>query len=255
VTGAPDALLHLAPGSPAWLVVAADLALVLHIGGGAIGLVSGSAAVALRKGERAHRWAGRVFVVSMLTMATVAAIVAPFTARPTNLTGGLFTLYLVATAWATVRRRPGELGVFEVGAFLFALGAVAVDLAFIQLAAADPGRILGGQPAGALWIVAAAAALAAGLDLRMILAGGLTAAQRVRRHLWRMCAALFVASGSFFLGQQQVFPAPLRGSPLLALLAIAPLLAMTAWLVRLRFAGRFNAAHADRPWLAPSSTP
>jgi hypothetical protein len=41
--------------------------------------------------------------------------------------------------------------------------------------------------------------LAAG-DVRMLLARSVSRAQRLARHLWRMCFALFVAAGSFFLG-------------------------------------------------------
>ncbi len=235
-----SAVLHLAADSPPWLALAATLALILHIGGGSLGLVSGTAALAFRKGGRWHRMAGTVFFVSMLTMSAVAAIVAPFTARPSNTVGGLFTFYLVTTAWVTVRRREGEVGVFEVGAFLLGVGAVAAGLALIGLAARDPARILGGQPALALYIVVAIMALAAALDLKVILRGGVSGARRIARHLWRMCLGLFIATSSFFLGQQQVFPAPLRGSPVLAVLAVAPLAAMIFWLAQARFTNRFK---------------
>ena len=57
----------------------------------------------------------------------------------------------------------------------------------------------------------------------MLMRSGVLGPKRIRRHLWRMCFGLFIATGSFFLGQQQVFPAVLRGSPLLIVLAILPL--------------------------------
>jgi len=47
-------------------------------------------------------------------------------------------------------------------------------------------------------------ACASVLDLNAILRKKLTAAQRISRHLWRMCFASFAATGSFFLGQQDV---------------------------------------------------
>ena len=47
--------------------------------------------------------------------------------------------------------------------------------------------------------------LAAIGDLRMLLRGGISGTSRITRHLWRMCYGLFIATGSFFLGQQQVF--------------------------------------------------
>ena len=71
-------------------------------------------------------------------------------------------------------------------------------------------------------------------DRRMINAGGIHGAARLRRHLWRMCFALFVASGSFFLGQADEFPEALRITPLLAFPVLAVLATMVYWLRRLR---------------------
>ena len=57
--------------------------------------------------------------------------------------------------------------------------------------------------------------LAAAGDIRMLVGGGVFGAKRIVRHLWRMSFGFFIATGSFFLGQQQVFPAWLRGSSVL----------------------------------------
>ncbi len=82
--------------------------------------------------------------------------------------------------------------------------------------------------------------LLAGLgDLRTILLSQLTVIQRIGRHLWRMCFAFFIATGSFFLGQQDVMPEAVRGSPFLFILAFAPFAVMAFWLVRIRF-NHFN---------------
>jgi uncharacterized membrane protein len=77
--------------------------------------------------------------------------------------------------------------------------------------------------------------LAAAGDICMMVQGGLSGTKRLVRHLWRMCFGLFIATGSFFLGQQQVFPAALRGSILLVVLAIMPLILLVFWLFRVRF--------------------
>ena len=78
-------------------------------------------------------------------------------------------------------------------------------------------------------------ALAAAIgDVRVLRGRILTGTLRLRRHLWRMCYALFVASGSFFLGQAQVFPKPIRIGPLLAIPALLPLVLMFYWLARMR---------------------
>ena len=63
---------------------------------------------------------------------------------------------------------------------------------------------------------------------------GLRGARRLARHLWRMCFALFIAAASFFLGQADEFPEPLRIPALLALPVLAVLLAMLYWLWRVR---------------------
>jgi uncharacterized membrane protein len=226
-------ILHPSPGSSDLVRAAATAALVLHIGGGLVGLASGVVALAARKGGPLHRAAGNVFFIAMLTMASVAAIVAPF--MPTvftrsNTVGGLFTVYLVATAWVTVRRPAGTVGRFEAGAILVALAAAAGGVWFVWLGAYPPA------------VMAALAILAAALDLRVILRGGLSGAARTARHVWRMCVALFIATGSFFIGQPQIFPAVLRGSPLLILLGVAPLGALAFWMIRIRLPARLRPA-------------
>ncbi|HEX8837594.1 MAG TPA: hypothetical protein VF748_11710, partial [Candidatus Acidoferrum sp.] len=82
--------------------------LLAHICAGTLGLLSGAAAISFRKGSRAHVLAGRVFVVSMLTMGAGAAYLAVVRHQPNNLGGGILTFYLVGTAWLTARRRDGE---------------------------------------------------------------------------------------------------------------------------------------------------
>ena len=71
-------ILQVAAGSPWWLFAAANLILFLHIAGGTLGIISGSVALLSRKGGRMHRLAGTVFLVSMLTMATIGAAASPF---------------------------------------------------------------------------------------------------------------------------------------------------------------------------------
>ena len=94
-------------------------------------------------------------------------------------------------------------------------------------------------------------AIAAAGDLKMILRGGISGAARIARHLWRMSAALTVASGSFFLGQQRIMPASMRGSPWLFLPVIAPLVLMVFWLFRVRLMPRFKSPGFQRRNIVP----
>jgi hypothetical protein len=83
---------------------------------------------------------------------------------------------------------------------------------------------------------------AAALDVRMLVRKGLTGAPRIRRHLWRMCAAFLIAAFSFFLGKQQHFPVAIRGSQILNLPMILIMVVMIYWLIRVRFIAAYKKA-------------
>src|SRR5215469_11125422 len=112
--------------------------LVLHICGGLVGLLSGAAAMVLRKGSRLHGIAGQVFVISMLTMAAAGVTLAVMKSQPGNILGGAFTFYLVATAWMTARRVAPETSLFDWGALLIVLTVSAADVTLGTLAAMSP---------------------------------------------------------------------------------------------------------------------
>jgi hypothetical protein len=205
----------------------------IHIAAGIAAIPLGAIAVAARKGCQVHLLAGTWFAVSMLVLGITAAILAPFKSPPDlSLTiGGVMVCYFVGTAWMAARRRDGTTGRFEIIACVAALGAAPVIL---WLAMSESAPMPAGPSPG---IVFAALCLIAGIgDLKAVLRKKLSAGQRLARHLWRMCFAFFIATGSFFLGQQDVLPQVVRGSPLLFVLAFAPILIMLFWLVRLRFA-------------------
>jgi uncharacterized membrane protein len=233
-------VLELAPDSPPVVVAAAALVLALHITAAGVGLASGALALIFRKGSPLHRRAGDWFLVSMLVMAGIGAAVAPFLPQRGSAVAGAFTLYLVVTGWMTMRRRPGEIGRFESFALLCAGAVVGLDVFFGWQAATSPSGELDGIPTAPHFVFAGVAALAGYGDLRMIRRGGLTGAARLARHLWRMCIGLFIATASFFLGQQQVFPAALQGSPLLFIPELALLAVMVYWLIRIRVGRRFR---------------
>lgn len=233
-------IIHLSPDAPFLLRAAAASALVLHISGGVVGLISGTVALASRKGARLHRVSGDVFFVSMLIAYGMGAATAPFLGQWSNVFGGLFSAYLVATSWATVMRPAGRIGRFETGVVLVPLSAMAATLWFGWVGAHSPRGLIQGVPFQAALVISALAGFAAGLDLRVIWRGGVSGADRIARHLWRMCTGLLFAAASFFIGQPQVFPPPLRGSPILFLPVLAIIAAMIFWLVRVRFTGAFR---------------
>lgn len=221
---------------------AAALALSAHITAGCVGIASGAVALLVRKGSRLHGRAGTLFFGSILAMSAIGAVLSPFLPRPDwgNVVGGAFTFYLVATAWATVKRLPGTIGRFEFGAFLAGSAVAALSLGLgihtANAAVRDPGA----PPLAAYFVFGTIATIAAAMDLRLLVRGGVAGVARITRHLWRMCVALLIAVLSLFLGQQQVFPAALRGSPLLFLPELAVLGSLVFWMVRVRFGRRFR---------------
>ena len=228
---------------------------LFHILNGFVGLLSGAVAMSRRKGSRWHALAGRVFVVSMLSMSAAAAYIASVdpTGKPINVLMGVFTFYLVATAWLTARRTRPQTTVVDWLA-LAVVVAVAVGLASYGVDAANsPTGSRDGSPAAVYVTFSAVAWLAAALDVRMIRRGGVAGAQRLTRHLWRMCTALFVAVTSFFLGQPQVFPVAVRNTGLLVVPSLLVIAALGFWLFRVNAFHRTAAVtpqHAARRAIA-----
>ncbi|HEY0413274.1 MAG TPA: hypothetical protein VGD66_09035 [Allosphingosinicella sp.] len=207
-----------------------NLVLAIHIAGGVAALPLGAAAVTLRKGDRGHARAGTGFALAMLVLGITAAILEPYRSPPGSPIGGLMVCYFVATAWVAARRRDGRTGRFEIAACAAALGTAALIGWGALTGATTPAG------AGPVFALAGVCLLAGLLDLNAVLRRRLSPDQRLARHLWRMCFAFFVATGSFFLGQQKVMPDAVRGSPILFVLALAPFAVMLFWLVRMRFA-------------------
>ncbi|HEX5182103.1 MAG TPA: hypothetical protein VFW19_03015 [Allosphingosinicella sp.] len=229
----PLSLAHLAPGSAFRLLIVCALA--LHIAGGSIGIVSGYAAILARKGGGLHRRAGLAFTASMVVMGAMAMILAVRIPQRGNIAGGLLAAYLVTTGWMAMRRDTNGRR-FEIGAGLFALALALVQVGFGLEAQASPGHRLDGYPPAPYFVFAAITASLAWGDLRLALNGG--RGGRLARHIGRMGLALFFAAASFFLGQQKVMPAFMRGSPALLLLGLAPLGLTVFWLVRIRLSKR-----------------
>ena len=220
--------------------------LLLHISAGMVGMVSGAAALILRKGSSRHALVGKVFVASMLTMAATATYLAILKHQDSNIGGGILTFYLVATAWLTARRKDGETSIFDWGALLVpvALGL----LTWLQgVRMIQAGSQEGNFRVGMSFFIGTVLLLAGVGDLRMLLHGGVFGKQRIVRHLWRMCFGLFIATGSFFLGQgSKIFPSIFRQSPLMLIPAFLPLLLLIFWVFRVRFTNAYKRMFVPR---------
>ena len=201
----------------------------IHIAAGVVALFAGTAAVAARKGGTVHAHAGTWFFASMLGLGVTATILGWLKDPPESGLSGVFVCYFILTSWVTARRRDGTTGKFEIVAC-----AIAISTAALMTIGGLTGATTPAGP-GVIFALAGVCLLAGLLDLNAIMRKTLSPAQRISRHLWRMCVAFFIATGSFFLGQQDVMPEAVRGSPMLFVLAFAPFAVMAFWLVRVRF--------------------
>lgn len=208
--------------------------LISHICGGIVGVLSGAAAVAFRKGSRRHALAGNVFSVSMVAMSLCGVYLAIMKSRTGDILGGTLTPYLVATSWMTIRRRNGKPGVGDWTALVVAIVLAAVTVTFGLQAAMSPSGMVHGYPPGVYVFLSSVILIAAAGDIRMLVRGGISGTQRIARHLWRMCFAFFIASASIFLARQRLFPTALRETGVLYILTFLPLAVMVFWLVRVR---------------------
>lgn len=228
------------------------LAYGLHIGGGAVGLVSGTIAIFAAKGARLHRIAGSVFVASMTVMAAFALFLAVVLPDPVNIFISVFAFYLVSTAWLTVRRKTGEIGLAEklalgVGVLLLAPFATLT----VQLALGLPPLVkstvaLKGPVVIAIYGFTAVLAIAAIGDIKTVWAGGISGAPRIARHLWRMCLGLTLATGSAFTnGFARFLPGPYHVPTAFFLPQFVPLLLLVFWMIRVRLTNWYAQTGAD----------
>ena len=222
--------------------------LVAHICAGTVGLLSGTAAMSFRKGSVAHVLAGRVFVVSMLAMATGAVYLAVVRHQPDNIGGGILTFYLIGTAWLTARRRDGETSRFDWIVLLIPLTLGSLTWMNALKVMRSGASSQNGVPVGMSFFMGSVMLLAGAGDVRMLVRGGVLGAKRIARHLWRMCFGLFIAAGSFFLGPSnrplrlfsavglgQHAPLALFNTTLYLILSILPLILLIFWLARVHF--------------------
>lgn len=220
---------------------------ILHIAAGSLAIVAGYTAAIAAKGERVHRLAGVAFIAAMLILTSVGVYLSIMLqgllpGEISNLAGGAFAFYLVLSAYMTVKRPAGTIGLYEKLLFLMPLGIGAMFLFWGIKAENSPNRTFDGYHPSMFFIFVVLSAFLAALDLRVLFKGGLTGAARIARHLWRMCFAFFFAAASFFIGQQKVMPVWMHGSKVLLVLGLAPLGFMLFWLVRVRIGNRFKSS-------------
>jgi len=217
--------------------------LPIHIAAGGLAIVLGAVPLIVRKGGTVHRRSGRLFVYAMLVMGGTASIMA---VRSNGLADGnviaaFLTAYFVGTALTTVRPPSPWTRRINSSALTLALGLAVAAIAGGANAVNSTRVSPGGVPFRTIgimsFVLATVLLLAAIGDIRMMRFGLPRDGQRLARHLWRMCFALFIAAGSFFSIRQRVakiLPQPLTTGPMRALPILLLFGAMFYWLWRVR---------------------
>ena len=212
-----------------WIAHAgAALLLYLHIGGGALGIVSGLIASLAVKGSVLHRKAGVLFFWAMLVCYVIGALVSPFlnSQQSTNFVAAVLALYLLLSGVSAAKRRRFVAGMPEKIGLVMALLITTIGITFMVLSAQSPDGSLDGSPPQAYLLFVLAGSLALIGELKVLWQKTLSQTARVVRHLWRMCMSFFIASGSAFFGQAQFFPSWFNDSFLPLILGFFPLLIM-----------------------------
>ena len=210
--------------------------LAIHITAGGLAIVLGTIALSSKKGGTIHRRIGLLFVCSMLVMGISASILA-FRKSPIdpNILGGPITAYFVVTAVTTVR--PVSSWTRRLNAAMVVIPGTLAPVYIVGGVKAfnSPRGFLNGVPFPMFFLIAIVMILSAAGDVRMMRTGVLRGAARLRRHLWRMCYALFIAAGSFFSIRARVariLPTPFTTAPMRALPILLLFGAMFYWLWR-----------------------
>lgn len=202
--------------------------LPIHILAGMLALGLGYVALFAAKGASLHRRAGMFFVYAMVVMSLTGAYRASITGSRTSVIAGLLTFYFVITGVLTVRRTPRLAWIDGLG---LAIALVVGAMAFVS---ARELSMLGRAEAPPMFVFGAMAALGAIGDARMMRNGGIPGPQRLARHLWRLCFAMWVAAASFFWGPPGRVPAIINIPALLPIPVLTPIAVMLYWLWRIR---------------------
>ena len=195
----------------------------IHAPAGLTALLSGVGALMTVKGSTQHRLLGKIFGVSMLLMCASAVYIAFLNKTMDSLFVGLMTFYLVATAWDTAASKEKMIGIFHYAALVYAL-LVGISALLLELKTTDP-------DAPSLYGVVIVSILVIIGDVRMIVQRGIVGAQRLARHLWRMCLALLLAVISFAFQVQKNYPLISQEAALL-IPGTLVLVTMLYWLFR-----------------------
>ncbi len=220
------------------MIVFITITTVAHVTSGAIAVLMGAIALAVRKGARTHINMGRVFTLCMGLSSFLGAVLGLIKFETFFITfhAGVLGVTLVLSGWLLARGLNGHRDRLFVTVgfvnFLNTAGLVAAGFCALTL----PDQTLRGFAAADYFFLAGMAAIALVSDLVILMRKTLSDRHRIAQHLWRMCLGFFIAAGSAFTGPgASIYPEALRNSGILSLPELTIILLMLFWLFRIVF--------------------
>jgi uncharacterized membrane protein len=205
----------------------------IHVATGSLAVMAGLMALLTKKGSVWHKRIGSGFVLTMLLMAISGVVIALLKPMAISTLAGLMTAYLVISSLWTIKDPANCVSRRQFLAPI-ASAAIAVSGAWLAWQAVqDEKGLKDGFTAEPYLFFTLIAVICCMLDIRLLIKGGLNQSQRLARHLWRMCFALFIAVGSFFSQGARMLPENLQRSAWLELPDKLVLLVMMFWLFKL----------------------
>lgn len=214
--------------------------LTFHIVTASIGLLAGAFALFSKKGTSLHKNSGKLFTAGMIMIGTAGSILAYMVNRPETLIIGIIMIYLVGSATAAIKRKENNTGLFEISALLLAISVAIVSGYIGYTVSYDNGHSTAKVPAVFYFLLSGFLSFCSALDLRVIIRGGVSGAQRISRHVWRICLAFLIAVTSIFLGNTHIFSDAIRNTNILFAPSIIVIILLVYWMLRVTFTDRYK---------------
>ena len=166
--------------------------LTLHILGGSIGLLSGTFAMAVRKGSRLHRASRQRLRRRDADLGLKRALPRDPQIPGGNIIGSIITFYLIATAWLAGHRR--DTGRLEWAALVVGIGGAAAILTLAIRNALHRRPLTENAPAGMCLLFGSRPPASRRRRYSYANSRADFRPTAVHAHLWRMCFGLFIAT-------------------------------------------------------------
>lgn len=208
--------------------------LVFHICAGAIALLAGYSVIIAKKGQLAHKYLGRVYVVAMLALGLTGTYIAITREIPLSMLNGLVLCYFVLSSVNTIWQPPKQTNALDKLLFTFVIMITIGFGWYSYLITQIESKELGGFGIEAYVVFGSAMALCCIGDCRYLIRGGLSGNSRLVRHLWRMFFPLLMSTAAFFLGQAKHLPESMQRIELLLLPVVLVVLTTIYWITKMQ---------------------